>query len=110
MNEVYKHQNQKPWMSSEVTLEEVLHLHDHLAERLQTMMEKDLASRLFPEPLLLLFQRICITLEKEEGVVLSDRKIIKLYKMIIAHAFIFHGGPVSKEDLNILKICCGSKI
>ncbi len=102
-NEVFKSQNQKPWMNSGVSLSDILELNNHLENRLQKMVERDLASRLFPEPLLLLFQRICMTLEKEEGVILSDRKIIKLYKMMIAHAFIFHGGPVQKDDLHILR-------
>jgi len=48
------------------------------------------------------FRRIIRTLTREEGVFVSDRKVIKLYRLIRARAWLFHGGVVEKQDLGLL--------
>ena len=50
-----------------------------------------------------LFKRIIRTLEREDRIVVSDRKVVKLYRLVRARAFLFHGGAVRKEDLILLR-------
>ena len=59
--------------------------------------------RTFPDELFILFRRIIRTLEKEDKIQITDRKVIKLYKLIRTRAFLFHGGTVRREDLSILR-------
>ncbi|HVO29586.1 MAG TPA: AAA family ATPase, partial [bacterium] len=33
----------------------------------------------------------------------SDRKVIKLYRLLRTRAFLMHGGAVRKEDLTLLR-------
>ena len=42
------------------------------------------------------------TLAREDGVFVSDRKVVKLYKLLRARAWLFHGGRVEREDLTLL--------
>jgi MoxR-like ATPase len=57
----------------------------------------------FPDEVFDLFKRILRTLERENRVVVSDRKFIKLYQLIRARALLFHGGAVRREDLTLLR-------
>ncbi len=50
-----------------------------------------------------LFRSLVRTLEKEDRVKISDRKVIKLYKLIRTHAFLAHGGEVRPEDIAIVR-------
>ena len=50
-----------------------------------------------------------LSLEKDLHVHVSDRKIIKLTNLIIAHAFVFRGGTVQRDDLSILKYVSNTK-
>jgi MoxR-like ATPase len=59
--------------------------------------------RYFPDEIFDLFKRIVRTLERENRVVVSDRKVIKLYQLIRARALLFHGGAVRREDLTLLR-------
>jgi MoxR-like ATPase len=47
-------------------------------------------------------RRIVRALEQEDKVFVSDRKLIKLYKLIRTRAFLFHGGAVDPQDLRLL--------
>ena len=59
-------------------------------------------ARFFPDSLYTLFKRIIRVLELEDGVEFSDRKVIKLYRLVRARAFLFHGGVVRRDDLRLL--------
>ena len=59
--------------------------------------------RFFPDDVYSLFAGILRTLEREDGVVVSDRKLIKLYRLIRTRAFLHHGGSVRKDDLVVLR-------
>jgi MoxR-like ATPase len=48
------------------------------------------------------FRRVVRTLESEDKVFISDRKLVKLYKVIRTRAFLFHGGAVRTDDLSLL--------
>jgi MoxR-like ATPase len=57
----------------------------------------------FPRAVSDLFRRVLKTIAKEEKLFISDRKVVKLYKILRMRAFLFHGGEVRKEDLVLLR-------
>ncbi len=59
--------------------------------------------RWFPDDVYDLFKRVIRTLEREDHVAISDRKLVKLYRLIRTRALLFHGGAVRKEDLVLLR-------
>ncbi len=59
--------------------------------------------RYFPDDVYDLFKRVIRTLEREDRIVVSDRRVVKLYRLVRARAFLFHGGAVRKEDLVLLR-------
>jgi MoxR-like ATPase len=50
-------------------------------------------------------RRVVRTLETEDKVFVSDRKLVKLYKVLRTRAFLFHGGAVQTPDLVLLSYC-----
>jgi len=104
-HESYKARNQRPWANL-AQLDDLLKLKlylDHLMSQGRGGSAEGDRARYFPEPVYLLFKRIIRTLQREDGVEISDRKAIKLYKLIRARAFLFHGGTVTKGDLCLLR-------
>jgi MoxR-like ATPase len=60
-------------------------------------------TRYFPAPVWQLFRRVLRTLEKEDKVFVSDRRVIKLYRLLRARAFLLHGGEIGRDDLTLLR-------
>jgi MoxR-like ATPase len=56
----------------------------------------------FPRPVFAEMRRIVRALETEDKVMVSDRKLVKLYRVIRAQAFLNHGGAVQHADLGLL--------
>ena len=56
----------------------------------------------FPRPVFAEMRRIVRALETEDKVMVSDRKLVKLYKVIRTQAFLNHGGAVQHADLGLL--------
>ena len=48
------------------------------------------------------FQRLVKTLVREDKIFISDRKLVKLYKLFRVRAWLFTGGTVSRDDLRLL--------
>ena len=48
------------------------------------------------------FQRLVKTLVREDRIFISDRKLVKLYKLFRVRAWLFSGGTVSRDDLRLL--------
>jgi MoxR-like ATPase len=101
-NEQYRAFNQRPWANL-ASLEDFRKLKAALDHMLLRDCEPGQRAKFFPDDVFALFKRALRALEKEERVEISDRKVIKLYKLIRARAFLFHGGVVSKEDLCLLR-------
>lgn len=59
--------------------------------------------KFFPDNVFDLFKRTLRTLVKEDDIFVSDRKVVKLYKLIRTRALLFHGGEVRKDDLILLR-------
>ena len=110
-NESFRAFNQRPWADTRA-LDDFLKLKvylDHLLYRgagtgQRQRRDADRIHRhVFPEDVFVLFKRILRTLVKEDKLEITDRKVIKLYKLIRCRAFLFHGGEVRKEDLVLLR-------
>lgn len=104
-HESYKAFNQRPWANL-ASLDDFLKLKlylNHLMAQGEGGSARGDRERYFPAPVYLLFKRIIKTLQREDNVEISDRKVIKLYKLIRTRAFLFHGGVVTKDDLCLLR-------
>ena len=100
--------NRKPWAEGHATLIDFLKAHRHLT---LTMAQRETGpggvelrdrDRFFKDELLRELRRLIKTLTREDKVFISDRKVIKLYRLLRTRAWIFHGGAVEREDLTLL--------
>ena len=48
------------------------------------------------------FQRLVKTLVREDRIFISDRKLVKLYKLFRVRSWLFTGGTVNRDDLRLL--------
>nr|HEX4316193.1 AAA family ATPase [Kofleriaceae bacterium] len=100
--------NQKPWIEGHASLEDFVKAHRLLAHVLarrtidgtgKELRDRDL---FFSDELLRELRRVLKTLVREDGVFVSDRKVVKLYRLLRTHAWIVHGGAVERSDLRLL--------
>src|SRR5215472_4371128 len=108
-SEVYRTLNQKPWMEGHATLEDVVKANRYLtllfARRHhggRSGEEQNDRQVYFPAEVFREFQRLVKTLVREDKIFISDRKLVKLYKLFRVRAWLFSGGSVSRDDLRLL--------
>jgi MoxR-like ATPase len=100
--------NLKPWKENHASLLDLLKAHRYLTMQMaRRELQPDGSSlrdrhRYFSEELLRELHRLLKTLAREDGVFVSDRKVVKLYKLLRTRAWLFHGGKVEREDLSLL--------
>lgn len=100
--------NLKPWVEGHASLTDLLKAHRYLTMQMaRRELLPDGSShrdrhRYFSEDLLRELHRLLKTLGREDGVFVSDRKVVKLYKLLRARAWLLHGGKVEREDLVML--------
>jgi len=102
-NEALRAIGRKPWVSGTASLEDYQKAKRWLD--LQFAREGDdpgLREVSFPSPSFAELRRIVRALETEDRVLVSDRKLVKIYKLIRTRAFVFHGGAVDTPDLALL--------
>ncbi len=98
---------QHPWAESHANLSDLLKAHRYLnlqfarQERSERGALRD-RDRFFGPELMVELRRIVRTLVREDEVFVSDRKIVKLYRLIRTHAWLVHGGAVERSDLAVL--------
>lgn len=96
---------EKPW-KSDCTLEDFILVHDYMISTvLPAAIERDDRNLLGNERITTAFKALISVLADELKVEITDRKLIKLYKLILTQAFIFNGGNVTREELKILCYC-----
>ena len=103
--EVYRAFNRRPWEDL-CALEDFQKAKSYLDHIIRQGELKDKGSdraNYFPPEVYSRFKRILKTLEKEDGIEISDRKVVKLYRLLRARAFLFHGGVIQKSDLVLLR-------
>ncbi len=103
MNEVYRATEQRPWARGTASFDDFLkfkrYLDLALGERGTGAADRE---QWFPAPVFAEFRRVIRALETEDKVMVSDRKLVKLYKLLRTRAFLFHGGAVQTPDLALL--------
>ena len=107
-SEVYRSLNQKPWVEGHATLTDILKANRYLtylfARKPQAGKNNELSDReqYFPPEVFKEFQRLVKTLVREDRIFISDRKLVKLYKLFRVRAWLFTGGAVTFDDLHLL--------
>lgn len=105
-NDMLKTSKQKPWQNL-CTLDDFINLKSYFDSMFMQSVsngsiEED-RKQFFPDEVFSLFRRIIRDLEHHEKVEVSDRKVIKLYKLLRMRAFLLHGGIVTRDDLTLLR-------
>src|SRR5947208_2400221 len=108
-SESYRGLNQKPWAEGHCSLDDLLMANrylTHLFARRQAGSpgRDEVTDRalFFPAEVFREFQRLVKTLTREDRIFISDRKLVKLYKLFRVRAWLFSGGTVSRDDLRLL--------
>lgn len=98
----------KPWAEGHATLADFLAAHRYLTmvmartTRGADGTEKNDRQTYVRDEVLSELRRVIRTLVREDEVFVSDRKVVKLYRLLRTRAWIFHGGAVEREDLRLL--------
>ena len=107
--EAYRNLNQKPWVEGHCTLDDLAEgqpLPDATCSAASrataAARSRTTASLFFPDEVFREFQRLVKTLMREDRIFISDRKLVKLYKLFRVRAWLFSGGTVSLDDLRLL--------
>jgi MoxR-like ATPase len=106
--EVHRSLNQKPWVEGHCTLADLLKAHRYLTllfgrnERAGRDDERNDRQTFFPAEVFREFQRLVKTLVREDRIFISDRKLVKLYKLFRTRAWLLAGGTVGRDDLRLL--------
>src|SRR5207248_4958844 len=106
--EVYKGLSQKPWVEGHCSLDDLLKANRYLTymfgrrHRSSRTEEQNDRQVYFPAEVFDEFQRLVKTLVHEFKIFVSDRKLVKLYKLFRVRAWLFTGGTVSRDDLRLL--------
>ena len=99
--------NQRPWAESHCSLEDFLKANRYLnflfAQKHRSGREEQNDRQVFfPKEVFQEFQRMVKTLVREHRIFISDRKLVKLYKLFRFRAWLFSGGTVTRDDLKLL--------
>jgi MoxR-like ATPase len=100
--------NQRPWVEGHASLADFVKAHRWLTHVLARgavgpdgapLRDREVycSSELLRE-----LRRVLKTLVREDGVFVSDRKVVKLYRLLRTHAWIVHGGAIERSDLRLL--------
>lgn len=106
-SEVYRAMNQKPWAESHCSLDDFLKANRYLnylfAQKHRSGRDEQNDRQVFfPQEVFREFQRLVKTLVREHRIFISDRKLVKLYKLFRFRAWLFSGGSVTRDDLKLL--------
>jgi len=107
-SESYRGLNQRPWAEGHATLDDIVKANRYLTflfARTQPGNDGEALtdrSLFFPPEVFREFQRLVKTLVREDRIFVSDRKLVKLYKLLRARAWLFSGGTVTRDDLRLL--------
>jgi MoxR-like ATPase len=106
--ESHKGLGQRPWAEGHASLDDFVKANRYLtllfARRTTDTRgdEQNDRSVFFPADVFREFQRLVKTLVREDKIFISDRKLVKLYKLFRVRAWLFGGGTVGRDDLRLL--------
>jgi len=107
-SEVNRTLNRKPWIEGHCGLQDFVKANRYLTYQFgQQRQAADGAIRndrdvYFPPEIFQEFQRLVRTLVREEHIFISDRKLVKLYKLFRVRSWLMTGGAVTRDDLRLL--------
>lgn len=107
-SEVNRSLCQKPWVEGQASLTDLLKAGRYLTYLFGRHGSLDDGRRqsdrhlFFPGDVFREFQRLVKTLVREDRIFVSDRKLVKLYKLFRVRAWLLRGGTVSRDDLRLL--------
>ncbi|MCJ8346034.1 MoxR family ATPase [bacterium] len=101
-NDTRKYFKQQQFPDTVFSLDDFEFLHQHIQKSLMRVSENGEALY-FGKTLYMEFKRILKTIIHDFEIEVSDRKMIKLYRLIRCHALFKRGGGVEKEDFHLLK-------
>jgi MoxR-like ATPase len=107
-SESHRSLNQKPWMEGHCTLDDLLKANRYLTYLFARQQgdgrgdEQNDRKLFFPDDVFREYQRLVKTLIREDKIFISDRKLVKLYKLFRVRAWLLSGGTVSRGDLRLL--------
>src|SRR5262245_20691342 len=107
-SEAFRALNQRPWMEGHCSLDDLMKASRYLtllfARRTPTGRGEEETDRnlFFPAEVFREFQRLVKTLVREDRIFISDRKLVKLYKLFRVRSWLFTGGAVTRDDLRLL--------
>jgi MoxR-like ATPase len=101
-NESFKATGRRPWEDGPASFEDLLKVKRYMDLTFANAEEGKDREHFFPPPVFAEMRRVVRTLESEDKVFVSDRKLVKLYRLIRTRAFLLHGGAVDTPDLMLL--------
>lgn len=103
-SETYRALSQRPWVEDQANLDDFLKANRylHLLFARQTPDGQGDRQLFFPDDVFREYRRLVKTLVREDRLFVSDRKLVKLYKLLRVRAWLFSGGTVSRDDLRLL--------
>jgi len=107
-SEGFRTLNQNPWCEEHCTLTDLLKANRYLTylfgrgQGHGRREEKPDRELFFPPDVFTEFQRLVKVLVREDRVFISDRKLVKLYKLFRVRSWLLHGGSVTRDDLRLL--------
>ncbi len=104
--EVYRSLNQKPWGEDHASLDDIVKANRYLmfqfAAQSGASGEQSDRKQFFPDDVFREFERLIKTLVREDKIFVSDRKLVKLYKLFRVRSWLLTGGTVTRDDLRLL--------
>ena len=103
-SETYRALSQRPWCEGHATLDDLIKANRylHLLFARQSPDGQGDRQLFFPDEVFREYRRLVKTLVREDKLFVSDRKLVKLYKLLRVRAWLFSGGTVSRDDLRLL--------
>ena len=107
-SESFRSLNQKPWAEHHCSLEDLVKAHRYLTYQFASHRDAGRGDAetdrtlFFPPEVFREFQRLVKTLVREDRIFISDRKLVKLYKLFRVRAWLLTGGTVTRDDLRLL--------
>lgn len=112
--EVFRNLNQRPWVEGHASFDDLIKANRYLmflfgnqngathAVTASEDTESNDRQRFFPDDVFREFQRLVKTLVREDKIFISDRKLVKLYKLFRVRSWLLTGGTVTRDDLRLL--------
>ena len=100
-NEALRAVGARPWADGPATLTDLLKMKRYMD--LSFADEGEHREKWCPPAVFAELRRVVRVLEAEDKVYVSDRKVVKLYKLVRTRAFLMHGGAVQHDDLRLLR-------